>query len=154
MVKKNVFFPAILLLHGVADPRGGMFVAAQDEAMSSKDGLRKSFVKRAVKAAAASLLSETGKNFSPGRRDEAAIELMKDEFTKDAIMIQYFEQGKDEGVDDAIFIEDEGMCFVAFQSTTSSLKDIGQNLNLKKEDVCNKQGECCKFREGFVNGWE
>jgi hypothetical protein len=128
------------------------FVVSQEEI---GDGLSRSFLQRTVKAAAASLLSKSEQNLQPWDELSAeGIEEARKIFSDNAIFVQYSEVGSEKGRDDAIFIEDGGQCFVAFQSTTSTIDDIGQNANLNTEMLCKDfTNECCEFRQGFVNGW-
>lgn len=111
-----------------------------------------------MRAAAASHLSKTEGGLTPSTSvDERKIVDLRSVFTDNAKITQYFESGSpEEGIDDAILIEDEAQCFVAFQSTTGDIQDILQNANFLNETLCrnDNQDECCEFHKGFANGWK
>lgn len=146
--------PLLTFAFAFASTISNVGAEAQQEEVS--DGLSRPFMKRAAKAAAAAYLSRAGENLSveEGVTTAEGIEIMKKEFSENAKITQYSEQGAEEGRDDAIFIEDDGQCFVAFQSTTTRMDDVLQNANLSKETLCRGVNECCEFRKGFVNGWK
>ena len=134
-----------------------------------RDGLSAQFMKRVVKSSAANGLSWVGgckENKAQCSGDELlppkdhsdsnGVEVYIHAFSENAIMTPFSEQSSDgkTGRDGAILIEDDGQCFVSFQSTTQSLEDILQNVSLFKETICRAENECCEFRQGFVNGWK
>lgn len=120
------------------------------------DGFSEASMKRAVKAAAVSYLSKAEPGLTPYEDavTVAGIEDTRNEFSTKAKIIQFFDKGDEKGRDDAIFIEDSGQCFVAFQASTNLTQDVLQNVNLLKETLCKGENECCEFRSGFVNGWK
>lgn len=60
------------------------------------------------------------------------------------------------GPDKAIAVYQEGICFGAFQATTWSSADWGQNLDPgMADDVCSPHnGICCPSRRGFRNAYQ
>jgi hypothetical protein len=134
-----------------------------------RDGLSAQFMMRVVKSSAANGLSWVEgckENMSQCSRAELlppndklksnGVEVFISAFSENAIMTPFSQQSSysETGRDDAILIEDDGQCFVSFQSTTQLLEDISQNVNPFKEIVCRAENECCEFRQGFVNGWK
>jgi len=149
---------------GAEDQHEDMIIAARhlrhhrimQENKEVSDGLSEAFMKRVVKAAAASYLSRAGDNLKH-EGTELSAEGIKDtlnEFSSNAKIIQKSEPGAHKGLDDTILIEDGGQCIVAFQSTTMSINDILQNFDLNKKKLCNAKSECCEFRQGYVDGWK
>lgn len=106
-------------------------------------GLSKAFIERSLKAASVAGYSAQNTNMN----------WLPREYFKNPIPNAYEDKWK--GIDDAALVEDDGQCFVAFQSTQweEDRTDMGQNLNPRSAKLCNEGGQCCKFREGFVNGW-
>ena len=104
--------PLLTFAFAFASTISNVGAEAQQEEVS--DGLSRPFTKRAAKAAAAAYLSRAGENLSveEGVTTAEGIEIMKKEFSENAKITQYSEQGAEEGRDDAIFIEDDGHCFV------------------------------------------
>ena len=104
--------PLLTFAFAFASTISNVGAEAQQEEVS--DGLSRPFMKRAAKAAAAAYLSRAGENLSveEGVTTAEGIEIMKKEFSENAKITQYSEQGAEEGRDDAIFIEDDGHCFV------------------------------------------
>lgn len=130
---------------------GSLFPTSTNAAEDFNVGLSNDFWTRAAKAVAASGLS-----MNPEYNDKDPIQEVDylSQFSDEVKWEMYREVGVDEGLNDAILVEDEGQCFVAFQCTSNEWDDILSNANPFPKTICNDADKCCTYSEVFVNGWD
>jgi len=131
-----------------------VFGGVLSSAFDINDGMDEDFIDRAIRAASAANMAKAHDIFHD-------INWTDQEWTvnetflgekRPNVTIKHFKDPKYN--DDSIYIEDDdGVCYVGFQSTEFSADDWTQNIFDDPRNVTNSQGVTCEFHKGFAGGY-